>query len=254
MTNPLDTTTPRIQLSVGAMVGTQVTITRTDSAGNQAPVRSANPAMLSGGAWVGFDYEPPFQVPVTYTAVSDTGDTKISPPQVLNVATPWLIHPGIPDLSRPVTIADLGDETTGTDQGVHYVLGRRNPIVITGGQRRGGTFDLVLRSYSTHEAQALTTLLDDASVLLLQVAYPFTGLTDYRWVAVGDVVKHRVSRDWSDPGLRWTLPCTVTDPPVGLLRPQWTYGDVIANYGSYTAVAAAFASYRDLITDTVRTA
>lgn len=253
MTAPLDTTTPRIALTIGGMVGTSVTIVRTDPAGNTAPVRSANPAMLSGGAWVGWDYEAPFQVPVTYTATSDSGDKVTTPPQTLAVATPWLIHPGIPDLSRPVTIADLGDETGPSSSGAHYVLGRPNPIVIGGGARRGATFNLVLRTYTQYEAESLTALLADDSVLLLQVAYPFTALTDYRWVAVGDAVKHRVSRDYDDPGALWTLPCTVTDPPIGLLRPQWTWADVIANYPTWADVEANFATWQDVIMDTPKT-
>lgn len=252
MTAPaaLTTTPPRVLLSLSGLAGQTVTVVRTDAQGNTAPVRSANPAPTVAGAWVGFDYEAPFNVPVTYTATTETGATVTTPTRTLFVASPWLIHPGIPELSRAVTVMEISDKTTSVNQGVHYPLGRSNPIVISDGVRRGSSFTVTMKTVSQYEAQSLNALLADASVLLLQVAYPFTGIGNYWWVSVGEVVTSTLSRDYGDSSRKWVLPCTITDAPVGLLQAVYTYADLQAEYPVYSDVKANFATYRDLVTDT----
>lgn len=238
---------PHVELTVAGMAGTTVTISRVDAAGNRFPVRTANPATLTSGGWVGFDYEAPFGQSVKYSAKSDTADTAVSSHVTVNMGQPWLIHPGIPALSQQVDVVTLGDRTTDTNQGVHVVLGRADPVVITDGVRRSPTFDLTLRTGTLSDEQALTTLLADASVLLLQVAYGSTDRTFYGWVGIGTVVQSNVVDWFGTQYLSWLLPCTVTDVPSGLLQATYTWADVIAQYATWADVIAAKATWRDLI-------
>lgn len=68
-------TPPRVELKLADVEGTSVTILRNDPDGRSRPVRTAEPATLTGGAWTGFDYEAPLGQAVTYTLVSDTVQT-----------------------------------------------------------------------------------------------------------------------------------------------------------------------------------
>lgn len=240
---------PRIELNITGLAGTTVTVTRIDPDGNKSPVRSANPAPLSGGEWVGFDYEVPFGVPVTYSAVSNTGAKDTVGPVALVVNEPWLIHPGIPMLSRPVNVARLGDRTSDTNQGLHQVLGRTNPIPITDGSRHGEAFTVTLKTDSQFEADALQTLLADSSVLLLQISYPYSESRDYWWVSVGQVTRSPRSQPYVAPQWAWQLPCTVVDIPVGTLQATWTWQDVVDGYATWQDVVDGFPKWRDVVTD-----
>lgn len=61
---------PRVRLDVTLPVGSagvSVLLVRTDPDGRGYPVRLADPAVLAGSAWVGYDYEAPYGAPVTYS-------------------------------------------------------------------------------------------------------------------------------------------------------------------------------------------
>jgi hypothetical protein len=239
----------RIQLDVTGLAGTTVTIIRSDANGNSAPVRSADPAPLSGGEWVGYDYEAPFGVQVWYTATSDTGAVDTAGPLVLDVASPWLIHPGIPLLSQPVTIKSKGDRTSTTNVGTHVVLGRENPVIITDGVRHGSAFPMVLGTDTADQADALRTLLADAQVLLLQVTYEWTERREYLWISIGNVVEHDLTDDYDERSIRWSMDCTVTDAPFGTLQAEWTWQDLVDGYPTWQDVLDAFPTWRDVVTN-----
>jgi hypothetical protein len=172
-----------------------------------------------------------------------------SDPVTLNVAAPWLIHPGIPDLSQPLHIVSVGDETTTTTQSVQYALGRRNPVVQTDGVRHAPTFDLTVATSGSRDRDALDALLGGASVLLLQITYPDTQESDYKWVSVGDVTRSRLIQFYGEPRRMWSLPCTETDAPSGLLQAQRTWADVVAEFPTWQDVINTYATWADVITD-----
>jgi hypothetical protein len=243
-------TPARVVLQVaGIPVGsTSVTIVRVDQAGNQSPVRTANPGTLSGGSWVGYDYEAPYGQQVTYLATPDSSAAVTSAAVTLDVRTPWLLHPGVPALSMPITVESRGDRTRATNTGVHQILGRATPITISDGKRKAPTFEIVVRTGSLTEEAALMALLDDTSTLLLQIRYPNITRTTYKWVSIGDVTTADVVQGfYGSQYLRWTLPCTETVQPSGLLQAQWTWADVLANYPTWNDVKTGYATWSGVI-------
>jgi hypothetical protein len=123
---------------------------------------------------------------------------------------------------------------------VQYAIGRENPVVNSDGIRHAPTFDLTVKTTTFEAYQGMLSLLHDGSPLLLQVAYPFTDVTEYWWVAVADATEQRRTRDLGDMRRVWTLPCTVTDPPSGLLLAQRTWSDALAEFDSWQDVVDTY--------------
>jgi hypothetical protein len=240
---------PRMLLELAGGLGPSVTITRVDQAGNSSPVRLANPAPLSGGTAVVYDYEAPDGQPVQYVAVT-TSATITSDTVTLDVATPRLIHPVIPDLSMPIYLMSRPQRTRTISQGVFRPIGRATAVVRTDDARYEPTFDLTVGTRTLEEEAALIALLTDGSPLLLQVGYEGQTRRDYVWVSVGEVTEAPVNPAWDDTYTVWTLPCTVTDAPAGTLQSQRTWDDVTAENATWDDVVANYATWNDLITGT----
>lgn len=250
-----DNRPPRVRLSAfGFRNATTLTVVRVDAAGNQAPVRAFSPGQLTGGADLDYDVEAPYNRPVTYVATPDVGTVVTSDPVTLPGTRPWFVHPGIPDLSQPLLVRSRSARTRGTNQGVHRPLGRADAIVISDGQRQSPDFQMVVRTVSDRDAQLLQQLLDDESPLLLQIAYPDTDRTVYQWVAVGEVTDEDVvpALNAGDESVDWTLPCTATGRPAGVLQAQRTLGDLAADFATLGDIDAAYATLRDVILDNRR--
>lgn len=242
---------PRMLIDLKGALGSTVTISRVDAAGNTTPIRLANPGELSGGAWVGYDYEAPFGQPVRYRAVADQSNIVItSDDAMLDVSAPWLIHPGLPDLSVPLSVAKVGDRTMGVNQGVFNVLGRSDAVTVTDYARQSPVFDLQVLTGTQEAEDALQDLLADSSALLLQIIYPDIRRTIYRWVSIGPVTQSWLVEDYyGSDDLMWTLPCTVTSRPSGLLQSQRTWADVVAENATWADVVTRYATWRDVIVD-----
>lgn len=244
---------PRVRLDISAFTGSTVGhVTRIDAAGGVAKVRAGDPVALTSGAAVLYDYEAKFGQAFTYTIYTDAGvglNGMTSNSVTLAVYTPWLLHPGVPNLSQKVTISSMGDQTLDATRGVHTVLGRADPIVITDGVRRSPTFDLTLRTKSDAAEAGLLTLLQDGSPLLLQATYGTMKGTSYNWVSVGAVTRVDMVPFFDNTDVQWTLPCTVTSAPAGLLQTQRTWGDLLAEYPStWRQVTSAYATWRGALT------
>lgn len=240
---------PRNQLTLAGFTGASTaTIVRTDGAGNQNFVRTGNPAQIVSGAAVLFDYEAPFNTAVTYTATPDTGSAATSAAATLVVVSqPWLIHPGFPALSQELIVTAMPDESSDVNQGVHTVLGRAAPVVITDGVRHATTFDITVRTETWTDFDALDGLLADGSVLLLQGTDPITGRTLYRWVSVGAVTKTPLVPVFANQLYHWTLSCTSTDAPSGLLQAEFEWNDIVADYATWADVKTAFPTWQDVV-------
>lgn len=245
---------PRVILSGSGFTGSTVTVARADGTSALVNVRALANAPLVSGAFIGYDYEAPDGVSATWTATTATDS--VSAAATVPATGPRLVHPGIPDLSQPLTITGMGDMTTDLNQGVHRPLGRRTPIVITDGQRHAPTFDLTVLTSSQAAEASMSTLLDDGATLLLQIGYdPSLGVsrTYYLWVSVGQVTKSALAPffrpDLGGDDFSWTLPCTVSSRPSGSLRAQRTWADVVASNATWADVASKYATWRDLILD-----
>lgn len=244
---------PRYLLEVTGGTGASVTLYRRTAVDDPVPVRTANPAVLLGGAWTGYDYEAPFGIDVSYDAVlADGSTTTVTAARLRDggVEVPWLIHPGIPSLSRPLQGVTVGDETQDSNQAAHVVLERADPIVLSDGVRHLPSFPLTVKTYTTAEESDLAALLADGGVLLLQVLFPFTELYEYWWVSIGQVVKSRLTLDFGEPYKLWTLPCTATAPPTGSQQSERVWSDLLADFATWADVSLAYATWTDVLTDT----
>lgn len=169
------------------------------------------PAPLTSGTATLLDGEAPFGQPITYVA----NTAAISAPVVLNVTRPWLINPGHPSLSMPITIANAGTRSRDLRQGVLWPLMRARPIVRTDGQRRAPTATITVRTSTITELDALDAILDDTSVLLLNVPLSNLWGLGAEYIAVGKVDEERLVQVGASPHRHWTLPYQVTDAPLG---------------------------------------
>jgi hypothetical protein len=242
---------PRLLIQVGNIGGTSAQVVRLNVDGSTAPVRAADPVQLSSGGWIGYDYEAPYNQAVTYEVIPSNGAAGAvhSPAVTLEVDRPWLVHPGVPDLSVPVQILlPFGDETAATSAGVHQIMGRATPIVITDGRRKAPTFPMTVFTDSDEAAADMDALLFDTAPLLLQVVQPGVARTLYRWIAVGDVTKSSAEQPFESPWLEWSLPCTTVDRPVGSLQAQRTYADLLAEAASYEDLLSLYETYRGVLT------
>jgi hypothetical protein len=156
-----------------------------------------------------------------------------------NVTTPvvvpetriWLVHPGVPEVSTPITLrpGSLAEESFPVTQGVFYPMGRTNPVVVNGGVRHGSQSSLTCLASSTTEYLTIKALVADAGTLLLNIPagkdYGFP--TSY--IAVSDVRARRLSDKLVGDQLRDVeLPFVTVDRPAGGSQSQRTLADLLA--------------------------
>jgi hypothetical protein len=263
------TSPPRVVIFVNNCSGTTAQIYRTDPSGSQTPVRGGDPATLASGQWVGFDYEAPYNQSVTYTIVPDDLSTPAtSPAAALLSEQAWLIHPGVPSLSLPVTGILLTDDQSDSGTALHAPLGRPDPIPISDGARKTPAFQVSFRtggsvlSYpggftfpgvmtfpgAQNQNDQLTAILQDSSPLLLQIVYPFTDISAYRWVSVGRVNIARVTMQFGDQQRVWTLDCTQITRPAGGIAAQRTWADVLAEAGTWQDEMNKYPTWTGVVT------
>ena len=246
---------PRVRLDVvdnGSPYYFATTVTRLNPDGTTSAVRTqdGNPLQLvtSGSNRTGllYDYEAPFGYAVSYSTMETPGTVSAS--VTVPETNVWLIHPGIPSLSMPVTLAPgtLQQTVYPVHQGVFYPMGRTNPVVQTDGARKGGQSSLVVITQSLSEAASVRDLVADAGILLLNVPPdPGTGV-DAQYIAVADVTISR-GTDTGIDGLRIvSMPFVVVDRPAGGSQSQRTLADLFV-YPNLAALMTAYPTFADLL-------
>lgn len=242
---------PRVILNFTYTGQTSVTIVRNDPDGSTTPVRLAEPATLDGsGQWVGYDYESWFESATTYDGTTGAG-TLTSNSVTLDVHDIWLRHPGIPSLSQQVDFQGEGAPVRPVTQAVLEPLGRNVPVVVTDGQRKSKRGDLTLRTFDDTGHANLLGLLDDTSVLLLDVPLSKGYGLDlvHQYLSIGDLTQTRLRPDYYPHTWRiWTAPYIVVGRPAGGILTQRTYADLLAGFATYQAVKSAYATYTNVLT------
>lgn len=223
-----------------------LTVVRNNPDGTTSTVRTSDGTPLvmntSGATTVGliFDYEAyPYGGTFTYSTVEFP--SAVSPSVTLNVSRPWLVHPGIPSLSVPINFrpGSFQSMTYAAKQGVFYPLGRKNPVVVTDGARKGGSGSMVLQTDTLDDLSALLDLLSDAGTLLLNVPDSLGAGPVSQYVAVGDVTVTRLTDNVIDGYRDITMPFTVVDAPIGGNQAERTFADLMA-YPTLDAIKAAY--------------
>jgi hypothetical protein len=260
---------PRAVIFVNNCSGTTAQIYRTDPNGSQTPVRGGDPATLTSGQWTGSDYEMPYNQGVTYTVVPDDLSTPASAVAApVESPQPWLIHPGVPALSLPVTGILLTDDQSNSGTALHAPLGRPDPIPVSDGARKTPAFQVSFRTggeiYSfpggftfpgvltfpgaQDQNDALKAILQDSAPLLLQIVYPFTDITMYRWISIDRVTTARVTMLFGDQQRVWTLDCTEITRPAGGIAAQRTWADLVAECATWQDVIDKYPTWTGVIT------
>ena len=224
------------------------TISRVNADGSTEVVRSANPAPLVAGQWVGHDYDPGLDSVISYVATStDQPGTVIESTEITlpSQGKSWLKHPGKPSMNRIVTVVRPPSLTRPIDVGVFSVLGRRLPIAVST-TRRSATGTLELASFTEDDRAGLLNLFSDGAVLL------FTAPNGYGvgrlFLAVGDVEEVNPSGAGTEPSRVWTVPFTEVGAPAGdVLAAGNSYSDVLGAYGSYSDLLQSEGTYEGLL-------
>lgn len=259
MANPTITATaepenvpPRVRINIvdtGTPAVTEVTVMRLDPDGRRHPVRTQDGGPFglttSGSDHVGvlFDYEPPYGQPVTYT-VEENPATAAS--VTLNSEQVWLIHPGVPSRSVPITITDLPDRQRQVRRGVFYPLGGKFPIVVTDGRRKAASGQLRVRTETDQARIAMDALLEDAQILLLNVPAGHRWGVTTMYLAIDTTRETRFLNWGPHPYRNWDLPYAEVARPAGGAQSQWSLADVQASYATLVDVKAAYATLADL--------
>lgn len=208
--------------------------------GSSSAVRNADPATLSGGQWIGTDYEVPLDAGFYYraTAPDMPGYSAISPSYVLDSAgRTFLKHPGRPALNSSVSVESAPDLARPVAQGVFDVLGRAQPVAVSM-RRAAARGTLTLNTATESERAALLLLLDDGTPLLLATPEGY-GLGNV-YIAVGEVAEQRVTGTGYEWSRRWTLPFVIVDRPTGAaLAVGNSWADVLATHASWDAMLGA---------------
>jgi hypothetical protein len=230
--------------------GGTLRVTRTDPDATTVNVRATDePITITDSQWLDYDYEAPFGAPVTYTAIMTLGSSSSSADTVtLDVGRVWLIHAGDPSRSySPPRVRGFAERERNVDQGSFKVLGRRDPVITTDGQRSGVESKVMIRTETHAERDGLWAVLEDGSTLLLNVPAGFGwGLTT-EWIAVGKVGEARVAElRGADQGRIFTLPYMVAPRPVGSVLPERVYADLPGEASTYSYQSVLYASYLDL--------
>lgn len=203
------------------------------------------------------DHEAPFGVPVVYHVEiydpdGDLASTRSSAQVTLTLADineAWLKDPGNPQRNMRVIVERAPDWDRPIEQAVHVVKNRRNKVIHSG-KRQGLEGDLVVRTRSDAERQALHLLCDDGNVLLWQ-ANPGMGVDDM-YVSVGQLPEARVSPLAQEQWRAWALPLTEQDMPVttgvnGAAGRTWQ--DVLTEFDTWQDVLSAFGTWEDVFLD-----
>lgn len=258
-----DADRPRVLLRVtGAGSAAQVQLVRVASDGSTTLVPS--PVTLSTGAGTGYDYRVPFEERVSYRTVETS--PAASGPVVLDVRVPWLIHPYAPSLSmavpgsydggvHPNFVREAFRTRSRPSSTVEYEpLNRDDTIAVRVGRRRARTSEMSIRTYTLEQNTALDQLVEDDSPLLLNVPPSLRWGITYEWVQLGEVADSRLGIEGSHEVREWVLPFKRTGEPVGLVAPEWTFGQIQEAFTTFADIEAAYATFGDIELDNRRTA
>ncbi|MFE1763101.1 hypothetical protein ACFW81_02595 [Streptomyces angustmyceticus] len=229
-----------------------VTIRRMDESGKAASMRAY------GRSWdlapnpystiVVEDYEAPLGSRVWYSVQwsSSTGATKGARLFTQTVGAPtlddgdyaWFKSPGVPALNTTVMMEAPLKWSRAARSARYDVVGRKNPVHITGA-RAGRTSSITVLVWDPEGNALFDSLLDAGTAALIQ-AMPGYGLDGNLYVSIGDVDVEPLSPDAREDGWRWTLAITEVDRPDGGLQGS------AANTWNDILISSAYSTWEDL--------
>lgn len=246
-----DASPPAVRLDVtasGTPTVTEATVTRTDPDGRTYPVRTSTGGLLavSGGVATVWDYEKlTYGTQSTYEVSADGATSDTATASLNGVEDVWLINPGFPARSVRLLVTEIGDITRPADRGVFAILGRQDPIAVTGGARPTGSGAIGVRTKTDAERKALDLLLSDGATLLLNLPSSGWGMESC-YVSVGDVTVARTIEYAPWPWREWSLPFQVVGRPAGGSQALRTWATVAVEYPTWADVAATGLTWAEI--------
>lgn len=232
-------------------IGGSLTCVRLNPDGTVEPVRQADPSVEIDASEVALiDYEAPYGSPVQYRTLAiadaepDLEQTTLS--TTLNADRPWLIHPGTPALSQPLSVSSLADRQREVNQSVQSPIGRLRPIVLTDGTLRAPVGSMELSTETFTERDALLALLQDLTPLLLNIPAGLAWGVTSEWVAFSGV-SERALRGGSEVRI-WQLPYRVVERPVGTVNIARTWVDVQGEAATWAELKNLYATWLGVLT------
>ena len=203
---------------------------------------STSTLTTTGGRLILTDYEAA-QGTNTYNVYTSDGSF-ITGSVELEIEKPWLMVPIAPNYSEQVetiTNYSAGRETFST---VHQIIGRADPLVVMGklGSRTGV---LEFFAWNLDDVNRLTRVFDRGEAVLLKQTVP--GMDMYFAATSMDVSPYSVEGP-EDTRYKFSVNYQEVIRPFGDLAGAlgWTFDELAAEYSSFNAVAAAFATFDDL--------
>jgi hypothetical protein len=240
----------RVKIEIIASDGDSVTVTRKHPSGRVVIVRGMDKAPLSGGAFLGYDYEAPIGLPVDYTATVYTDPDTILATSAIDTITwttdnDWLKDPLEPARNIEVLVSDMTDYAYDTPTGIHTVLGRPDPVTV-GEVRRAATGTLTLTTLTKEDRDRLHYITASGHVLLFQSSQE-SGVGNM-YLALTGVTESRVVGLRNSPERQWALGYQEVSAPVGDSAPFLTWADVVAAYPTWQAIVdAGFSTWLEFI-------
>lgn len=173
----------------------------------------------------------------------------------------WLIHPGTPDLSVPMTntnpnaagIKAIGSVSNDSNTTLHKVLGSSTPIPTTTGPRGDDVTSMTVWTATSDERAAMRALLAPDVPLLIQIPPSWGADFNNGFYQPGEVAEERATGQIriSDPARDFQIPLTkVQSPVVDVENTGWSYASVAVEFSTYVDLTTNFATYADLASNT----
>jgi hypothetical protein len=211
-----------------------------------------------------YDYEATWETPAVYTATytygSGTQTTDTAAAATLTPPFPWLIHPTTPALSlildqaifTAMGVVSIGSATRAALTTKHRILGSEFQIVTKVGPRAAPAFPMVIATVTAQERAALVAILRDQTPLLIQFPSAFGWNFDPGYFDVGDVSSDRLWQYGPDARRHYTLQLEQVQAPAGTQQATRTWATLLAGFATWQAVAAAYNTWTDELTDSRR--
>lgn len=206
------------------------------------------------------DIDALWDIPVVYSATITYGGTTTtftSDPIVLSATGAWMLHPSLTTLSVQIDqgetdqigVVSIGDVTWASTAQEHTPIGSRYPVITTYGPRQAAKTSMVIETVTAADEDALRTLIDDQSPLLIRFPSDSGANFEDGWYSIGDASASRVQQWVEDTRRQFTLALTRTTAPAITQQSTWDYPALTAAFADYAALTAAFADYPSLTAD-----
>jgi len=240
------------------IVGTNgsTTVSSTLSVGNLASIR------IESG--------PVAETPINAVVGAITVKTFASLQQIAETATPaalnpvdvWLVAPQAPALSvrvsgdprsAEVQVRDISAIRNQDRKSYHSILGVKEPITTASGPGGPDEFTIELRTRTADQEAALLALWDKQLPVLVRTPPALGYDIPDGFYSIGELRRARVAQLPSYPARIITLPLVaVASPDVDVENVGWSWAALAAEFSSWNAVKAAYATWADVAVDNRR--